>query len=190
MNHPSSPTPRELEVFCPQLDETSRQPAQGVILVERLDQASRAALAAGVHPLQHEAPSSESCAEGSREAWLAAQLPRLLMRAQGILRRGMCQGAFARNREGKPVVTTVAEAVSWSLPGALYRAAVELLPYEENSHRVRFFLVDEAAARLHQALPTPEPGFLPRFVIEQWGDATGRSAAEAIELIERVLGGR
>jgi hypothetical protein len=99
----------------------------------------------------------------------------------------VCQGAFARDSEGKATATTLVQATSWSLLGALYRSSVELLPYEENAHRTRFFLVDEAAALLCIWLPTPEPGSLPRFVIEQWGDAAGRSAAEAIELIEKVL---
>jgi hypothetical protein len=188
MSHSSSPTPQELEVFGLHLDETPRQLAQGISLVERLDRVTREALDAGRHPLQE--PSSESCTEGSREAWLAAQFPRLFARAKILLARGMCQGAFARDASGERVATTVAEATSWSLLGALYRAAVELMPYAENAHRARFFLVDEAATLLCTQLPTPEPGSLPRFVIEQWGDTAGRSASEAIELIDKAASPR
>ena len=135
-----------------------------------------------LNPLEaFQARSSEA------RGWMAPLMPLLFVHAHGLLERGVCQGAFARDRQGKETATTLAEACSWSLIGALYRAAVEVLPPGHNTLQTRFLLIDEAAALLCETLKLKAADSLPRFALGAWCDEAGRLPSQVLGLVASVV---
>ncbi len=110
----------------------------------------------------------------------------ILRGARALLARGICRDAFARDERGETVATCAAEARAWSPVGALYRAAVDVVPRPASPYRERWEAIDEACAVLAAALPGGREEWA-RTALTRWGDAPGRTQREVLELLDGVL---
>lgn len=97
---------------------------------------------------------------------------RLLLAARGLVARGWCRGADARNAAGAEVDPWDAEAVSWSLLGAI----VAVLEWEAQ-HRGEMPIEDLAAA-LYALAALIETNSL-----VDWNDEPTRTQDEVIDVV-------
>jgi len=106
----------------------------------------------------------------------------MLSEARGLLLRGWCRGAQARDRTGSVVPAWSEDACSWSLLGSLlaswHRQHGVSLDEEVVAHTIDARALGDATESLGEVVGTAS--------LEQWNDEPGRSVAEVIAAIDRA----
>lgn len=105
----------------------------------------------------------------------------LLRAARAYLVRGWCQGAPARDADGRPVLSSHPTAASWCLLGATARAAADVGALGSAAHF-------EADARLAAVARSRADGWGARDVVALVNDRL-RTQAEALALVDAALAG-
>jgi len=106
----------------------------------------------------------------------------MLSEARGLLLRGWCRGAQARDDTGSGVPAWSDDARSWSLLGALlaswYHEQGEDLDRDVAAHSVDARALGDATAALGDAAGTAS--------LEQWNDEPRRTLADVVAAIDRA----
>jgi hypothetical protein len=100
----------------------------------------------------------------------------LLGRAHGHVRQGWCQGADATDAFGEPVEPWSAEAVRWSLLGAIVVALDRA--ESSTSHELALPALAEAMGALADLIYEPS--------LARWNDDPLRSQQEVLTVLERA----
>lgn len=82
------------------------------------------------------------------------------LKPSDYIKKGWCQGQYAKDAKGYPVPCYTAAAVSWCIDGAFMAAGLGMPGYI--------------------SLSIPQP-----YTIGSWNDAPGRTQAEVIAMLEK-----
>jgi hypothetical protein len=107
----------------------------------------------------------------------------MLMEARGLLLRGWCHGAQARDERGHIVPALSEDASSWSLLGALLAASRDHdleLDEDFDARSAEALALGDAIAALGEATGTAS--------LDEWSDARGRRLADVLAAIDHALG--
>src|SRR6266536_3174220 len=106
----------------------------------------------------------------------------MLSEARGLLQRGWCRGAQARDGAGSGVPAWSDDARTWSLLGALlaswYREQGQGLDVDVVAHSVDARALGDATAALGEAAGSAS--------LEQWNDEPRRTLADVVAAIDRA----
>lgn len=103
---------------------------------------------------------------------------RILADAKELVQKGWCQGANARNKDGRPVAWTDETAVSFCAAGACAKASRDILPEGANVHS---WYPGEVAADVMQ-IRAQSYGAMNHV---KYNDEAGRTQAEVVALLEK-----
>jgi hypothetical protein len=94
---------------------------------------------------------------------------KLLHEAGALVEKGWCQGTEARDASGRPTTVVAADAMSWSLLGALQATAVA----DQSTHIQD---IGDAMAALAELIVDPS--------LASWNDAETRTKLEVLSLLK------
>lgn len=106
----------------------------------------------------------------------------MLQEARGLLLRGWCRGAQARDAQGRVVLAWNEEAASWSLLGALlatWHRHDDMEDADFVAHRADALALGDATQALGEATGTA--------ALDQWNDADGRNVGEVVAAVDCAL---
>ncbi|HEY3051261.1 MAG TPA: hypothetical protein VGJ40_05990 [Gaiellaceae bacterium] len=106
----------------------------------------------------------------------------MLTEARGLLLKGWCQDAYARDERGRIVLPWSDQAASWSLLGAMlatWQRHDEQLNVDFAAHSAEASAVGDATSALIAATGSPS--------LEDWNDAFDRRRADVIAAVDEAL---
>jgi hypothetical protein len=117
--------------------------------------------------------ANATAGEGSEAATTTTTGLQLLDEARGLLARGWCRGADARDASGSPVEPWAAEAETWSLLGAIVAAL------EREAAATGEMALDELSAALYALATVVEADSL-----VAWNDLPGRNQLDVLRALD------